>query len=452
MTVTEIAKANAIWQEETSRRKETIKAIDYYNYRQKEYLDDLIDERYRKENVDIKKYKFCVPLTKSLVDQLAICFKVPPSISIGKEGDAVQGALVNLLDEIDINKRLKQADRYAELTHKVGVLPRWTGSAVKLDILTPDRVLVSADPENPTEAKELSYVIRSEQNAGRPAPVNIWAVWTADTYSEVERSDMGMVTKTFLEQPNPYKRIPVAWFSIDESPDTFWLDAGYPIVDLNENINALVTNLDIALDYQSFSLMVTTGLPSGTVIPIGVTRQINIPPTTMGDVTGDAKYITPDAKLETVWKIVQEKIQWFAATFGVSVEGISGGSSYNSGFQLKLSKQGVIDHNVDKQDAYIESVRDTVQLAMDCSTIYGTVNFPTDADITVKFGLQKVETNPLEEAQQDALDIANGIADPVTILMRRNPDMTEDDAIAFVDKIKSRKAPALPNIDQAFVI
>ena len=259
---------------------------------------------------------------------------------------------------------------------------------------------------------------------------------------------MGLITKTFLEQPNPYKRIPVAWFAIDESPDTFWLDAGYPIVDLNENINALVTNLDIALDYQSFSLMVTTGLPSGTVIPIGVTRQINIPPTTMGEVNGDAKYITPDAKLETVWKIVQEKIQWFAATFGVSVEGISGGSSYNSGFQLKLSKQGVIDHNIDKQDAYIESVRDTVQLAMDCSTIYGTVNFPTDADITVKFGLQKVETNPLEEAQQDALDIANGIADPVTILMRRNPDMTEDEAIAFVDKIKARKAPALPNIDK----
>lgn len=447
MTAAELAKANALWTEEADRRKEAIKAIDYYNYRQKEYLDDLIDSRYLKENVDIKKYKFTVPLTKSLVDQLAICFKEPAQISVGDEGDAVQDALVALLDEIDINKRLKQADRYTELTHKVGIIPRWDGKQVKLVIITPDKVMVKADTDDPTVAIEVSYCIGTTQNVGQPNPVNTWAVWTAESYSEVKRGANGEIIETISTEPNPYKRIPVAWFSITDSPDSFWLDAGNPIVDLNENINSLVTNLDIALDYQSFSLMVTTGLPQGQVIPIGVTRQINIPPTSMGEIAGDAKYITPDAKLETVWKIVQEKVQWFAATFGISVEGISGGSSYNSGFQLKLSKQGVIDHNVDKQDAYIESVRDTVQLAMDCSTIYGNVNFPTDAEITVKFGLQKVETNPLEEAQQDALDIANGIADPVTILMRRNPDMTEDEAIKFVQKIQARKAPALPNID-----
>ena len=224
--------------------------------------------------------------------------------------------------------------------------------------------------------------------------------------------------------------------------DSFWLDAGFPVVQLNETTNIQLTNLDIALDFQSFSTMVTSGLPDNAVLPVGVTRRINIPQKLDGTIDGDVKYVTPDAKLETVWKIIQERIQWFAGQMGISVEGITEGSNFSSGFQLKLSKQGVIDHNNDKKDSYREAVRDLVQLLMDCSRIYGTVNFPENANLTIQFADIAVETDPLELRQIWMADKALGIADEVSIMMMANPDMLENEAEEAIARIRKRK-PAL---------
>ena len=40
-----------------------------------------------------------------------------------------------------------------------------------------------------------------------------------------------------------------------------------------------------------------------------------------------------------------------------------------------------IDHNQAKRSVYRESIRELVQLIMDCKRIYRKVNLPTDADI-----------------------------------------------------------------------
>lgn len=450
MTPEELIKAGkrkAKWGDELNRRAEAREAIDFYNYRQEEALTHDINERYPDESEDIQRYRFTAPITQSLVNQLAVCFKKSPVIVLPSAPKATQDAFVLLLDSSKFYKTLKQVDKYTELTGKVAVIPRYNAKRkqVCLDICTPDKCFVRNSANAPTEASEFGYTIGQTEDPHLTEQMNIYAVWTDELYREVEINRDGVETKEILSKVNPYKRIPVAWFEINQPLDSFWLDAGNPLIALNRRINMQITNLDIGIDFQSFSTMVTTGLDEEKSIPVGVTRRINIPhDQTTGKVEGDAKYITPTAQLLEVWQIIQEGIRWFAGIMGISVDSISQGSNFTSGFQLKLSKAGVQDRNNDKQDMYREPIRELCQLVMDCETIYGSTNFPPDASINVDFADIQIEVDPLVSEQVKAAKIANGTLDAVGCLMLDNPDLTVEEAEKQIAQIEERKAKFRP--------
>jgi hypothetical protein len=185
--------------------------------------------------------------------------------------------------------------------------------------------------------------------------------------------------------------------------------------------------------------MVTIGLKSSGDIPIGVTRRIDVPhnPNT-GLADGDVKYVTPDAKLTEVWDIVKASVAYFGGLMGVSVEAVTQGSQFSSGFQLKLSKTGVIDRNIDKQGCYREPIRSMLSLAMQCATIYGTKVYPYQAQIMIDYAEMKVDSDPLQQEQIWAMKLANKTADQVMLLMLDNPDLSEADAIELANKINTR--------------
>ena len=442
-----IAKIKAKWKEELNRRDEARMAIDFYFNRQHETLEKDINNRYPKEDEDIQRYKFTVPLTRNLINQLAITFKESPTIKMNEVSEAVQEAFLQFLDDIDLYKLLKQIDIFTELTGKIGIVPRWDGERVCLDILTPDKCYVIENPEVPTEAIEVGYPIGITNDWRMAEPMNIYAIWTADSYRESEVNRDGLEVKVLKRDRNPYGKIPIAWYEIVMPLDSFWTDEGNPIVELNRRINLQMTNLDIAMDYQSFSTLVTTGMSDTTVIPIGVTRRINIPTNPIsGESMGSASYITPDAKLLEVWKIIQESIIWYAGIMGISVESISSASSFSSGYQLKLAKSGVLERNKNKQDIYLESIRDTIKLALQCEKIYGKQNFPDEPDLTIRYGEISIDYSPMELQQLISAKLANGTIDIIGAIMLDNPDMTEDEAIKYYQKMKNRKAQIAPEV------
>lgn len=450
MTIEETIKYNkrkAKWQDELNRREEARTAIDFYFNRQHETLYSDIVARYPNENKDILRYAFTVPLTRSLINQLAITFKESPVIKLNNVSDNVQQAFLEFLDNIDIYKTLKQVDIFTELTGKVGIIPRWNGKQVCLDILTPDKCYVIENPEVPTEAIEIGYPIGITNDWRMAEPMNVYAIWTADSYRESEVNRDGLEVKVLKRDRNPYGKIPIAWYEIVMPLDSFWTDEGNPIVELNRRINLQMTNLDIAMDYQSFSTLVTTGMSDTTVIPIGVTRRINIPANPIsGEAMGSASYITPDAKLLEVWKIIQESIIWYAGIMGISVESFSGASNFSSGYQLKLAKTGVMERNKNKQDIYLESIRDTIELALQCEKIYGKQNFPDEPDLTIRYGEISIDYSPMELQQLISAKLANGTIDIIGAIMLDNPDMTEQEAIEYYEKMKNRKAQIAPEV------
>jgi hypothetical protein len=436
-------RAAAKWNEDVERRKRSSRYIDYYRNNQTEHLTDILHELYPKEWDMMSKYATTYALTRAMIDDMALVFQTPADIGI-EANDAQQDKLAALIDQSHLPTRLIQADRYAELLNKVGICPRWHTDQkyIVLDLITPDRCIVEQDPQDHAKAIVVKYFLSEMENTPNGMDSGRWAVWTADEYREVRLGADGQeIGETLKAEPNPYKRIPIAWFTTSAELDEFWPDEGSSIVAANEVVNLRLTNLQIMLDYQAFSTLVTKGLPESQTIPWGVTHRLNIPYTTSGDMIGGAEYITPSPKITEYWEITNQYITNVARLNGLSAQSFSrDASSFTSGYQLKLSKQDIINRNVLKREFYRESVRELVILMMECYSINNNFRFPPDPEVLIDFADIAFESNPLEQEQLYAMQLSNGTIDRVQILMNQNPDLTEEMAEEALAKIQERNA------------
>jgi hypothetical protein len=453
------SRRSAKWQEDVERRRRAVKYLDYYRNNQKEYLTDRINELYPKESDVLARYATTYGLTRSMVNDMALVFQSPADIAIDGS-DAQQERLAEILDACGLSRVLVQVDRYVELLGKVGLCPRWHSDQkyIVLDILTPDRCIVEQDPQDHSRALSVSYHIAEMENTPNGRDSARWAVWTASEYKEVRMSAEGTEIAILLTAPNPYRRIPIAWFTMQSELDEFWPDEANNIVDANELVNLRLTNLQIALDYQSFSTLVTRGLPESQSIPIGVTHRINIPinPAT-AELAGDAQYITPSPMLLESWQIINEYITNTARLNGLSAQSFNRDSaSFSSGYQLKLSKMDIINRNVLKREFYRQPCKDIVQLIMECYTLNTPFQFAPDTTPTIDFAEIVYDSNPLENEQLYAMKLSNGTIDRVMILMDQNPDLSETEAAALLEQIttnnNARKPMVAAGLDNALGI
>jgi len=411
--------------DERDRMTEAVKALDYYNNRQLDYLLDCIAQLYPNEKDVMQKYAYALPLTKSFIHDIAILFQETAEILPVTEDKQILEKWQEITEECNLHPKLLQIDRMVELFTKVGVCVRWHSSGyIILDILTPDRTIVEQDSEDHSKAIKVWYLISQKTNTPQDGEVCTWAEWTAETYREVVMDSNFNVKKQVKSEPNPYGRIPISWFTNNLELDEFWHDSGYPVIDTNEAVNIRMSNLMLAMDYQTVSLLVTTGLPESQSIPVGVTQRLNIPPGVTGEASGfGAEYITPSPLLKDVWDLVNQFIVMVARLYNLSAQSINRDSaSFPSGYQLKLSKQDIVNYNKTKKPLYRKPVKDLCRDIADCYSINSKLFTFGQLDFTVDFADVQFETNPIEQAQLNAIELGNGITSEVQILMDRNPD------------------------------
>lgn len=96
-------------------------------------------------------------------------------------------------------------------------------------------------------------------------------------------------------------------------------------------------------------------------------------------------YINPTVDLRQVWEIINQNIDFTASLLGLSTSAVRQASAFSSGYQLKLSMQGVIDHNEDKRSIYIESLRQLANLFVNVRIITALKDCLKDINFNIKF-------------------------------------------------------------------
>jgi len=430
--------------DEIMRMRSAAVAIDFYNGRQYEHMQNVVAYLYPQTWKDIDKYISCSDLTKGVINQKSILFVAPPEIELDTENEALINTFKDLLEKSELHKKLIAADRMAELTGKVGLTLHWhsTDKRVVVDILTPDKTFVVTDPQDPTKAVEVYYLIGKDTDPRLATPVNVYGKWTRESYSEVELNNEFKEIKTVKEPiPNIYGEIPVVWLSPDIEVDSFWVDRGYPLIEGNINVNLRESNLDLALDHQSFSTMITLGLGSTKDVITGVTRRIDLPANELDKITPAAYYITPDAKLAEVAGIIQNKKISIAKEGGLSADAFNqDASNISSGYQLRLTQQQNEENNELKKVIYRPSVMKYLRFMAQCySAENDSIRIPDDVDIYFNYMSRPALNNPQETATLQIMKINAGLMSLADALRENNPDLSQEEAIAEAKRIKQEQ-------------
>lgn len=439
-----LAKIQAKWKADTQRRIDTIKALEYYRNHQAGYLLLALKENYPNTYEDLYKFKDFHNLTENIIDETAIVFEEPPIYSFVDEvDDAVKDQFSELINNSLLNPTLQQIDRYVELLKKCGVIPHWDedNGRVILEVLTPDKVYIIQDDLITSKAKEVWVQIGIKENTAHVSEKTVkYMRWTAEEKQVIYiNPDTGRKYKEEVIEKNLYGKIPIIWFSDEIEEDNFWFDFCNYLVEKNEIINMDLSAARLGVALQSYSTLVLKGFDNSQDVKMGVQQPLIIKSDQVtGESTGDASYITPDSDLKIVYDIIDGKIINVARSMGISATSYrKEGSTFSSGYQLKLSKADVLKRNMRKRPFYEPKIKELLQIMMQCFTMNSTSRFPEDLKIKVDFGEIKIDENPAEQAKVDALKLNQNLTSGPRLLQRDNPDLTLEEAKELYAEIKA---------------
>ena len=441
-------KALAKWSDDLQRRIDAKDAIAFYNNNEDYIISTKLSDTYPKTANSILPYLTTYPLVRRIVDDISISFS--KGVNIGVESDKLNDLLSAILSKAEMNRTLNKVDHLSNLLFKVGVIPVFRDGTIELDIITPDNCFVEQREDDPTKITKL-YVQTGimENSPGKVETVRYYTVYDdTDTWTSEIDSEDGSVIRRTEPEPHNLGSIPVAWFETDKSVNTFWIDRTNSLVRANEVIDIEMTNFRYVLAHQAFSILVTKGLDEDKNFTLAPNAYINLPYDPTHDKTPDASYLTPDAKLDSYWTIINDMIVDTAQSVGLSVESYKRDStSFNSGYQLKLSRQSVIDRAKVNQMGYKTAIDKLLRLITKMYNTYQGNLFAPDIPFLIDFDELVSDSDPKDELEIAEKQLALGLTSRVEILMKSNKDLTREQALTKLKQIDADNAILSPTMD-----
>jgi hypothetical protein len=414
-SITARALANNFTMEEKNRRENAVINKNFY------YGDT--DKYVSTYNIEVEAYT--LNLTRPVIHKRSSMLY---SRKLVRTFDGPQSSisfLEKVYSENNIDSFLGNVDLMSEMTGNVLVSPVVTDklpSKIKLQSWDAASFSALTDEEDPEMASAVSIIklvdrIRDGWEKGVLTNERIikQQVWTENS---VVTYDGSYLKKS---EENPYSFLPFVNFRGEEVPGQFVGYAPATLVrKLNAHINQLLTDLGYTIKMQSASPVALKGYQSGEGIILSPGRAISLP------AGADAVVLDFNPKIEEVLTTVQyleEKIYETSSTPKISIVGGEG----TSGRELLVRWFPLIQVF---QEKVVRFHKYELELA---NTILRIVDMPTVENVQIDFPEDDVlPLSPSEETLER--DIILGIKTPVDEILRKNPHLTQDEAIAIIEE------------------
>jgi hypothetical protein len=261
-------------------------------------------------------------------------------------------------------------------------------------------------------------------------------------YTIMPRGEKELITKTedipYLDDMgNPI--LPFVLFQ-KEYPVDKLLDftTGNDLRDLNMNIAILLIYLNSLEKYNSFKqLIFNTDDPEKIPSDIKVgPNDVLINPTKEG--SGSVQMLDLQADIQAKFNVIKERIMNVLAGYGISPENFTMSASPQSGFALKISNIGKLEARDSQVPMYRKKERELYEIE---KTIWNYHNpgksISDEAEFQVDFAERTFPKSPDEQVTQDEFDLRHNVITEIDILMRKNPDLTEETAKELYIKNKT---------------
>jgi len=346
--------------------------------------------------------------------------------SFGVNRDFESDDAQELYNNLRVDKVMSQANRYMNAFNDVLVQVSWDSAKEQPKIM----LRLPHQTEVGYSQGAVEWVAYFVEMTGKDDKVERWAYWSDTEHYYIDKSNgenKVVAVEDNDEMVNPFGVLPFVYLHNGWRDESFW-DA-YTGDDLsNGTIDLSVhrTFLNHIIKSQSFKQLVGSGDNVSSI------QGQMLDPLSILTLTGQNTKIDVldlQSNYEQLHRVIQELANELAINYGVSPCQFRMTSQASSGFALQMENLKLDRFTLEQQADFKQYERELFTLIGQVSEYYGKT---IAGDMTVDFKEPNYPASQSEQLTIDQQSIDMGLTKPTDIMMRNNPDLTEEDAKADV--------------------
>jgi hypothetical protein len=396
-------------QDESSRRMDAQKRIQLYEGNQIPYIEERLEEHFS----DITKFSpTSLNVVKKIINAKSAVYIKDAKRTCSSEKDTK--LYKQIQEQSALGLRMRQANRLSKLTGVVLLKVVWRNGKIDLDVITPDICSV----ETGKSPRDLKSVTITHYPADERVSELTHVRWTP---AKIERLDYNGNVKS--QESNPYGFLPFVPVWSDLPIYDFWVEPGDSLVSTQLAINEKLTDLIYILRLQGFSLPVLKGTKN-ELIEFSPGQAISLPDSQYADFS----FESPNSPIKAVVDSIDYLIRELAVTEGLPASYLSSKpSERKSGYALLVQNkelQEIRDNDIDLFKIYEKELFETIKAVWNYHNVSNRFG---DSTLKVNF-FDPTQVQAEEKADFWSKMIEMGAMSPVDIIMRLDPDLSEEQA------------------------
>jgi hypothetical protein len=356
------------------------------------------------------------------------------------------------LMEMKFDWMMSEAQRIGKAAWVCFLRPRFmrrTGE-MRLDIITPEITQVDLYEDDPLRMKGFGYRVTAMIKRGEVTePMEVWVYYTDEKILYLDSSGREVAnpfakTDEDLGTENPYGVIPVIPFFCVPPTVEFWdLHWNKDAVRANYIIGVLNTYMNYLVKTQSFKQVAFTGEVSNALL-----SAISDPlfPLQLPEGT-TAATLDLNTQLAAIDGVIRNKVIAIANNYGIASDNFTITGSPSSGYSLKIANRAL--EEIREQDKVVASMVE--EQLFDLIRIINNTEGgePIPEELELRFNPAEIEYPPTmaEEQSRWNFEFDNGISNAVDYLIKKDPELTREEAMEVLARVKEENEKIRPEPD-----
>ena len=331
-----------------------------------------------------------------------------------------------LYNELRIDKTMAQANKYMNAFNDVLVQVSWDSKKEQPKVM----LRLPHLTEVGYASGEVEWVAYFVEMTGKDDKTERWAYWSDTEHYYIDKSngdDKVVAVEDNDEMVNPFGVLPFVYLHNGWRDESFWDSyTGDDLTGGTIDMAVHLTFLNHIIKTQSFKQLVGKGDNVGELL-----GQV-LDPLSILTLTGQNTEISVldlQSNYEQLHRVAQDLANNLAISYGVSPSQFRMTSQASSGFALQMENLKLDRFTLEQQADFKQYERELFTLIGDVSEYYKK---PIAGEMTVDFKEPNYPASQSEQLTIDQQSIDMGLTKPTDIMMRNNPDLTEEDAKADV--------------------
>lgn len=363
-----------------------------------------------------------VNLTAKIIDKKARAYRRQPVRLIdGKRSDEYD----RLLLEGGIKSTAKLIDRFTWLLGDVCTMIIADESTERLRFDVPPYYRPFFDGDNTVDPVAVMYPI-GKVLGNKNELVSGWLYWDESHEILFEEGTWNVLS----DKENVHRTFNAIFTHRIKPFKSHWTKDAQDVVDMNRDVNVALTSLNNAIRYHGFPILAGIGVDPKDAknVKIRFDQMIAVAADPAGR-TVNLQLLVPSVNWEGMINTIKARIEMVTATWNVNIKWeISG--TIGSGIALKILDVDNSDDIEDVRELYEEFLEEPMLRRVQAigKAVSWVKEIPGRSIALDWPSEQTVETED-ERAKRMETDIKNNLSNPITEMIRQNPDLDQRSAV-----------------------